>query len=113
MPQATDAHGARTDAQGAKTDAQGAQSEAQQHGRPRRSMLTLWILLAACVLPFVAATLLFIFAPPQSTMNYGEVIEPRPLTEFSAERVEGGRFTLADLKGEWTMVHHDGAECAA
>src|SRR4051812_38975774 len=81
-------------------------------GRPKRNTLTLWILLAVCGLPFVAATLLFIFAPPKSTMNYGEVIEPHPLTDFSAERLDGGKLTLADLKGHWTLAHYDSAECA-
>jgi len=79
--------------------------------QPRRSMLTLWLVFAVCALPFVGALVVYQFAPPKSRMNYGELIEPRPLTSFSLPKLGGGTLTLADLKGKWTMVQADVAGC--
>jgi len=74
-------------------------------------MLTLWLVFAVCALPFVGALVVYTFAPPKSRMNYGELIEPRPLTAFSMPKLDGGTLTLADLKGKWTMVQADVAAC--
>ena len=76
-----------------------------------RSTLTLWILLAVCVLPFAASTALYVLAPPKARMNYGELIEPHPLAEFSVARLDGKSLGLADLRGKWTLIQVDGAEC--
>jgi hypothetical protein len=81
-------------------------------GKPR-SMLTLWLLLAVCATPLLAALAVYLFGLPTSRMNYGELIEPRALTEASATRLDGGTLRLADLKGKWTMVQADSAACPA
>ena len=86
-------------------------ADASPQVKPNRSTLTLWILLAVCVLPFVASTALYVLSPPQARMNYGELIEPHPLAEFSVVRLDGQGVGLSDLKGKWTLIQVDGAEC--
>ena len=85
-------------------------AEAQPQPKPR-SRLTLWILLAVCVLPFAASTALYLLAPPKARMNYGELIEPHPLSAFTLPRLDGQSVGLADFKGKWTLIQVDGAEC--
>lgn len=79
---------------------------------PRRSgRWTLALIFAVCVIPFVASYLVFYLWPPQSRMNYGTLIDPRPFPAAALERVDGSRFSIAELKGRWVMVHVDGSAC--
>lgn len=78
---------------------------------PPRSRLTLWLVLAVCVLPFAASIGLYTFAPPKARMNYGELIEPQPLADFTLSDLGGKKVRLADLKGKWTLIQVDSADC--
>ena len=80
-------------------------------GNPRRSNRTLWLVLAACLLPFVAATGLYVFAPPGDRMNYGELIEPRLVPDIALAKLDGKLLRLADLRGKWVMLQVDEARC--
>lgn len=80
-------------------------------GNPARSNRTLWLVLAACLLPFVAATALYVFAPPGDRMNYGELIEPRLVPDVTLARLDGKLLQLADLRGKWLMLQVDEARC--
>lgn len=79
----------------------------------KRSNLTLWLVLAVCVAPFAAAIVVHRYFPPESRMNYGELIEPMPLPEAKLDSVDGKPFPLSALRGKWIMVHIDSAACAA
>ena len=81
--------------------------------KPQRSLLTLWLVLAACVLPFVAATAMFYLAPPQGRMNYGELINPSLMPDLAVANLDGSQFRLASLRGKWTMVQVDEGRCGA
>jgi hypothetical protein len=81
--------------------------------RPQSSNLTLWLVLAACVLPFVAATALFYLAPPQDRMNYGDLIKPSPMPDLVVAGLDGSPLRLSSLRGKWTMVQVDQGACPA
>lgn len=76
----------------------------------RRLLLVLALFLApllAAVGWYFAAPQL---APPPSV--HGTLLDPaRPLEPFAAPLSGGGRYTLDDLRGHWTLVHVLGAEC--
>ena len=78
---------------------------------PKRSNLTLWLVLAVCVAPFLAAVLVHRYYPPDTRMNYGELIEPVPLPDASAPSLDGKPYPLSTLRGKWVMLHVDGGAC--
>jgi hypothetical protein len=78
----------------------------------RRGLLPLVLIFAVCVIPFVASYLVYYLWPPQSRMNYGTLIDPRPFPAAPLERPDGSRFSIADLKGRWVMLQADDSACA-
>jgi hypothetical protein len=78
----------------------------------RRGRWTPALILAVCVIPFVASYLVYYLSPPQSRMNYGELIDPRPFPAAPLARLDGSRFSLAELKGRWVMLQVDAGACA-
>lgn len=87
---------------------------AMDSANPQRGNRTLWLILAVCLLPFVASTALYYLAPPKNRMNYGDLITPPlPLPELVLEGIDGKPIQLNSLRGRWTMAHVDGAGCAA
>ena len=78
---------------------------------PSRSNLTLWLILATCVLPFVAATALFYLAPPDRQMNHGELLPPRPLPPWMLQDLEGKPANADSVRGRWTLAMVDSGEC--
>ena len=78
----------------------------------RRGRWTPALILAVCVIPFVASYLVYYLWPPQSRMNYGTLIEPHPLPAAPLARLDGSRFSLAELKGRWVMLQVDASGCA-
>lgn len=77
----------------------------------KRSNLTLWLILAACVLPVVLATATFYLWPPARQMNHGELIAPQPLPDWSMPDLEGRNTEWRKLRGRWTMVMADAGDC--
>jgi len=69
-------------------------------------------ILVLCAMPVVAAWLAYFVWPPSSRSNYGELIEPRPLSDPQLERRAGGAFLLSALHGKWLLVQLDGGSCA-
>ena len=80
-------------------------------GLPVRSNRMLWLVLAACLLPFIAATALYLFAPPRERMNYGELIEPKLLPDITLAGLDGRPLRMTDLRGKWVMLQVDEARC--
>ena len=77
---------------------------------PRAKLLALCSLFA---LPIVASLLAYRYLRPTPTANYGELLlPPRLVTAQMFERVNGGRFTFADLEGKWALVTSDSGACA-
>ena len=76
-----------------------------------RSNFMLWLVLAACVTPFIASTAMFYFWPRDKRMNYGELITPHPLPELVLQDPDGRPVPLSALKGKWTLVQVDEGRC--
>ena len=80
----------------------------EQRRRGRRVAL---MILALCAAPTVAAWLAYFVWQPHSRTNYGELVEPRPLSDPELYRLDGGRFRISELRGKWVLLQVDSADC--
>jgi hypothetical protein len=69
------------------------------------------VILALCTAPTVAAWFAYFVWQPQSRTNYGELIEPRPLSDPELRRPDGSAFRLSQLRGKWVLFQIDSAAC--
>jgi cytochrome oxidase Cu insertion factor (SCO1/SenC/PrrC family) len=79
----------------------------------RRRNTTLWLIVALAAAPAVASYLLYYFWPPARTVNYGDLIEPRPLPDPPLALADGTAFQLSRLRGKWVLVSLDSGRCDA
>ena len=86
-------------------------SDASPAKRPSR--LSLWLIIALTAAPVAASYFMFYFWPPGRTVNYGELIEPRPLPDPPLATAGGAPFRVSQLKGKWVLVSVDGGRCEA
>jgi hypothetical protein len=77
----------------------------------RRSRLTLFLILAVCAAPIVASYLAYYIWQPSGHVNYGELLEPRPLPDSALAAPGGSTFHMSDLKGSWVLLLPDSARC--
>ena len=80
--------------------------------RRRRGRLNAFFILLVCAAPTIAAYLAFYVWQPQGRVNYGELIDPRPVAATPLAAADGRPFSFADLRGRWILVHFDDAACA-
>ena len=78
--------------------------------RPRNRR-TLWLILAVCAAPMIASYAAYHFWRPAGQVNYGELLEPRPLAAQPLVSIDGSAFRLSDLKGEWVLLTAGPAAC--
>lgn len=63
-------------------------------------------------LPVIASYLAFFVWRPASRVNYGDLLEVRPLAGMPLRQLDGRTFRFADLRGKWVMVTFDASACA-
>ena len=78
----------------------------------RRGRWLALALFAIAVLPVAAAFWAFFFWTPASGTNYGRLITPVSLPDTELSAPDGRRFTLAQLRGRWSLVQIDNGRCA-
>ncbi|MDP2239038.1 MAG: cytochrome C oxidase subunit I [Burkholderiales bacterium] len=81
--------------------------------KPKKSLLSLWLLIALCTAPVVASYVAYYFMPPSGHVNYGELIETRPLPDARLALADGTPLQWHQLKGKWLMVTVDTGVCDA
>jgi cytochrome oxidase Cu insertion factor (SCO1/SenC/PrrC family) len=81
--------------------------------RKKRSLRSLWLIVALTAAPVAASYLLYYFWQPGRTANYGELIEPRPLPDPKLTLAGGAPFQLSQLRGKWLLVSVDSGRCDA
>ena len=77
----------------------------------RRGRRVALVILAFCAAPTIAAWLAYFVWPPQSRLNYGELIEAHPLSDPGLRRLDRGSFRLSQLRGKWVMLLIDSGVC--
>ena len=73
----------------------------------------MWLIVALATAPVAGSYLLYYFWPPARTVNYGELIAPRPLPDAPLALSDGSAFRLSQLKGRWMLVSVDAGKCDA
>ena len=75
----------------------------------RSSRTNLWLIGVLCVAPVAASYFAFYFARPDGHINYGELVETRPLPEARLQLADGSafQFTLDNpnqaFTGQWKL----------
>ncbi|MGH8711926.1 MAG: SCO family protein [Burkholderiales bacterium] len=78
-----------------------------------RGRIELLLILLLCAVPVVAAYIAFYFwQPRQGTINYGELLPPRPLPDAAMQLVDGRAFRMSELRGKWVLLQVDSAACS-
>lgn len=79
----------------------------------RRARRRLLLLVAIFSLPvLVAYALYFSGWRPETTGNYGELVQPpRPLPGLTLQTLDGKTLRLSELQGKWTLLMFGVAEC--
>lgn len=74
---------------------------------------TLLLLFAVFALPVVVAYALYFSGwRPETSSNYGELVQPpRPLPDLTLTTLDGGTLRLETLRGKWSLVIFTAAEC--
>src|SRR5574341_2303117 len=78
---------------------------------PNKSNASLWLIIALTAAPVAASYLIYYFWPPARTVNYGELIEPRPLPDPQLALADGTAFRLSRLRGRWVLVSIGSGRC--
>ena len=74
--------------------------------------LKMLLLFLVCAAPVVASYVTFYFVKPDQRINYGELLEVKPLPDAALTLLDGKPFKLSEFKGKWLLVTLDGGECA-
>jgi len=79
----------------------------------RRARRRLLLLIAIFSLPvLIAYALYFSGWRPETSGNYGELVQPpRPLPELALQTLDGKALRLSELRGKWTLLMFAAAEC--
>ena len=77
----------------------------------KKSNLTLWLILAICVLPFVSAVGLFLYWTPNQLVNYGDLVDPKPLPNFFNKDSDKVEELMHASRGKWLLLIVDSGNC--
>ena len=83
----------------------------EENKKPGRSRLTLWLILALCATPIIASYAAYYFWRPAAQVNYGDLIEPKPLPDSTLALADGRPFRLSELKGQWVLLAAGASAC--
>jgi len=68
-------------------------------------------MLALTVAPVAGSYLIYHFWQPERTVNYGELIEGRVLSDVPLIRVDGEALRSSDWRGKWVLAMFDSGAC--
>jgi cytochrome oxidase Cu insertion factor (SCO1/SenC/PrrC family) len=95
------------------SSASGGRAEAGDPVRQRRrGRRILFGILAVCAIPVVAGYVAYFVFPTAGRVNYGELLETKPLPPAALATLEGAPYRLDALRGKWILLHADTADCA-
>ncbi len=75
---------------------------------PRAKLL---LIMLGFALPILLSFVVYYFARPEATGNYGELLAPKPVTEHVLGVPGGGSFRFTELRGRWVLTASDSGAC--
>ena len=85
----------------------------EENAKPKRRLTSLWLLIALTIAPVAASYIAYYFWQPSRQINYGELLQPRPLPDSKLTLVDGTPFRWRQLKGKWVLAIADSGGCDA
>lgn len=86
-----------------------ADADARRTAGGRLRMLAVMLICAA---PVLASYLTYYVIRPQTTKQFGELIQPvKPMPELEATSLDGQTLKLSELKGQWLLISVSTAAC--
>ena len=86
-------------------------SSSTANAAQRSFRINLVLIFAVFAVPLIAAYLCYFVWPPQSRLNYGELIEPKALPDVALRDADGKEISLSKLHGKWIMLSVDSTTC--
>jgi cytochrome oxidase Cu insertion factor (SCO1/SenC/PrrC family) len=83
------------------------------HAKAERRLTSLWLLIAVTIAPVLASYLAYYVWQPSRHVNYGELLEPRPLPDAALTLADGTPFRWRQLAGKWVLATADSGACDA
>jgi hypothetical protein len=80
-----------------------------ENARPSRT--SLWLIGLLCIAPVALSYYAYYFAAPGGHVNYGDLIETRPLPATQLKMTDGSDFTIGRLRGKWVLLMADSGAC--
>lgn len=77
----------------------------------RKNRRTLILLALVLLAPFVASYTLFFWNVRPDTVNYGELLEVKPLTGSASNEIDNTIFRMRDVRGKWVLLSVDSGKC--
>ncbi|KIO48013.1 membrane protein [Nitrosospira sp. NpAV] len=74
----------------------------------RRTLILLVILMAA---PIIASYTLYFWEVKPESINYGELLEVKPLAGDGLNQSNNTIFRMRDLRGKWALISVDSGKC--
>ena len=74
----------------------------------RRTLLLLLVLMGA---PIIASYALYFWEVRPASVNYGELLEVKPLTGNALNQSNNNIFRIRDLRGKWALISVDSGKC--
>ncbi|MBI4206817.1 MAG: hypothetical protein HY527_17490 [Betaproteobacteria bacterium] len=72
------------------------------------------MLLGLCIAPVAASYVAYYFWQPSGHVNYGDLLDPRPIMPGGALALaDGAPFRWNSLKGKWVLLTADSGRCDA
>ncbi len=84
-----------------------------ENAKPERRLTSLWVLIALTVAPVLASYIAYYVWQPSRRVNYGELLEPRPLPNSKLTLADGTPFHWRQLAGKWVLATADSGVCDA
>ncbi|HWI13260.1 MAG TPA: redoxin family protein [Burkholderiales bacterium] len=78
-----------------------------------KSKASLWLIAAVCIAPVLASYLAYYFWQPEGHVNYGELLEPKPMPDPQLTLVDGTPFRLSQLRNHWVLLVAQPGACDA
>lgn len=77
----------------------------------KQARRTLWLIIAVCVAPVIAALFAFFVWRPQGSVAHGEIVSPAQAMPLAVARTLSGEALDGQLRNKWVMALRADAGC--
>ncbi|MDE2366652.1 MAG: hypothetical protein KGM95_06940 [Betaproteobacteria bacterium] len=86
-------------------------SNESEYRHKRSNRRTLILLMVIMCTPIIASYTLYFWDVRPTTVNYGELLEVKPLVGTASNLSDNTIFRIRDLRGKWALITVDSGKC--